>query len=348
MKMKKWLGALVIGAVLLLSLWIVFSSNDPRMVWAALCTLHPGWVAAAFGCWFGFLLLDAVGYCLYYRRHGSPVGLGCALYVTLMGAFYSGVTPGASGGQPMQVYYLKKAGVPVGVGTSGLVVRFALGQLSSVLIVPVIWLIHRDFINAQLMGLRFLVWIGWSIHLLGLLVIAAATFFRPAMQKLADWLVAAGAKLHLVRDPAAAGQKLRTTLDHYHTNLLKAVKHPGELLTQLLLSALSVLSLMLVAVCVYYAFGCSGTPWQQVLAVAYLLYMSAGYNPLPGASGAQEGGFLAFYRGIFAPGQISLAMLVWRLFSYYISLLAGALALAAGSAAASLAGKPAPGSGPDV
>ena len=65
-----------------------------------------------------------------------------------------------------------------------------------------------------------------------------------------------------------------------------------------------------------------------VLFIAYLLYMSAGYNPLPGASGAQEGGFLIFYRGIFAPGQISMAMLVWRFVSYYLSLLAGAGVLA--------------------
>lgn len=336
MNWKKWLGAVIVAAVLLLSVWIVFSSNDPQMVWDTLRALRPGWVAAALGCWLGFLGFDALGYWLYYRRHGHRVGLVYMLYVTLLGAFYSGITPGSSGGQPMQVYHLKKAGVPVGVSTSGLAVRFSLGQLSSVLIVPVVWLIHRDFINVQLAGMRFLVWIGWSIHLLGVLLIAAATFFRPAVQCLADRLVAAGAKLRLVKDPASAAGKLRNVLDNYHTNMLQAVKRPGELLTQLLLSSLSVLSLMLVAVCVYCAFGLSGTSWQQVLAIAYLLYMSASYNPLPGASGAQEGGFLAFYRGIFPPGQNSLAMLVWRLFSYYMSLLAGAAALAAGSVAASL------------
>lgn len=339
MKNKKWLGSIIIAAVLALSVWIVFRSNDPQMVWDTLRSLKPGWVVAAIGCWLGFLLFDAVGYLLYYRRHGHPVRLFYLLYVTLMGAFYSGITPGSSGGQPLQVYHLKKAGVPVGVSTSGLAVRFALGQLSSVLIVPVVWLIHRDFINVQLAGMRFLVWIGWSIHLLGVLLIAAATFFRPWVQRLADRLVAAGAKLRLIKDPAAAAEKLHSVLDNYHTNMLQTVKRPGELLTQLFLSSLSVLSLMLVAVCVYYAFGLSSTSWQQVLAIAYLLYMSASYNPLPGASGAQEGGFLAFYRGIFPPGQNSLAMLVWRLFSYYIGLLVGAAALAVSGAAAAVGKK---------
>lgn len=331
MKDGKWLGLLVIAAVLILSLAIVFSSNDPAVIADTITRLHPGWVLAAVGCWAGFLFFDALGYFCWYRRHGHPVGLGYTLYVTLMGAFYSGITPGSSGGQPMQVYHLKKVGVPVGVSTSGLSVRFAMGQLSSVLIVPVIWLIHREFINRQLYGVRWLVWLGWSIHLLAVLLIASATFFRPQVQQLVDWLVRLGARLRLVKDPDRAADRLRSVLDGYHANMIQTVRHPGELLWQLLLSAVSVASLMAVAVCVYFAFDLQDTPWQQVLAIAYLLYMSAGYNPLPGASGAQEGGFLIFFRGLFAPGQISLAMLIWRFVSYYLSLLIGAAALAVGS-----------------
>ena len=226
---------------------------------------------------------------------------------------------------------MKKAGVPVAVGTAGLSVRFALGQLSSVLIVPVIWLVNRSFIRVQLHGLGWLVWLGWCIHLSAVLLIAAATFFRPQVQRLADGLVRLGTKLRLVADPSATGDKLRGVLEGYHANMIRTVQKPGEMLWQLLLSAISVALLMMVAVCIYFAFGLTGTPWHQVLAVAYLLYMSAGYNPLPGASGTQEGGFLLFYRGIFPSGQISLGMLVWRFVSYYLSLLAGAAALAAGS-----------------
>lgn len=329
MKGRKWLGLLVIAAVLALSLFIVLRSNDPATIAETIAGLHPGWVAAAAGCWFGFLFVDAVGYFCYYRQHGHAISLWYAVYVTLMGTFYSGITPGASGGQPMQVYYLKKAGVPVGTGTSGLSVRFALGQFSSVLIVPLIWLTNRAFIREQLRGVGWLVWLGWAIHLSGVLLIAAATFFRPQVQRLADGLVNLGAKLRLIHHPEKTGDKLRQVLDGYHANMIVTVRRPGEWLLQLLLSTLSVALLMAVAVCVYFAFGQSGSPWWQVLALAYLLYMSAGYNPLPGASGAQEGGFLIFYRGIFAPGQISLAMLVWRFVSYYLSLLVGAAALAA-------------------
>ena len=61
-----------------------------------------------------------------------------------------------------------------------------------------------------------------------------------------------------------------------------------------------------------------------LLAVALLLFVSASYTPLPGASGAQEGGFLLYYRGIFIGGTITVALLVWRFFTYYLFLLTGA------------------------
>ena len=51
--------------------------------------------------------------------------------------------------------------------------------------------------------------------------------------------------------------------------------------------------------------------------------MSASYTPLPGASGAQEGGFLLYFRGIFKDGTIGLALLIWRFFTYYLFLIVG-------------------------
>ena len=74
--------------------------------------------------------------------------------------------------------------------------------------------------------------------------------------------------------------------------------------------------------------GCTGTScWT----VSFLLFVSASYTPLPGASGAQEGGFLIFFAGAFTQGTIGLALLVWRFFSYYLFLLVGALISIVGS-----------------
>jgi hypothetical protein len=108
-------------------------------------------------------------------------------------------------------------------------------------------------------------------------------------------------------------------------SILKMMKYPKRLIGQLVFAGLSLLSLMSIPISVYHAFGLTGVRWYQLMAVSFLLFVSASYTPLPGASGAQEGGFLIFFAGVFTKGTIGLALLVWRFFSYYLFLLIGAL-----------------------
>ena len=74
---------------------------------------------------------------------------------------------------------------------------------------------------------------------------------------------------------------------------------------------------------VYHAFGQHGTHWYQLLTLSCLLYVSASYTPLPGASGAQEGGFVLYFGRIFLNGTIGMALLTWRFFTFYIFLIVG-------------------------
>ena len=99
---------------------------------------------------------------------------------------------------------------------------------------------------------------------------------------------------------------------------------PRQILLQALCSSLSILGLFSAIVFTYYAFKQSGTEWYQVLTLSSLLFVSASYTPLPGASGAQEFGFNRYFQDpVFKGGTIGLAMLVWRFFTYYMFLIVG-------------------------
>ncbi len=319
------MGSLLIVLLMLgITIGIIFSNNDLETVGRTLSSLHPGWMLAALGCWCLFILFDALSFWAYFRRHGHPITLAYACYVSLMGWFYSGITPGSSGGQPMQVFYLSRKQIPVGVSTSAVSIKFVLGQTATVVLVPLIWLMNRPFLSQQLSGVGWLVVIGWVVHLIGVLAVLLVTFCTPLVQKVAKLLVRIGGKLRLIRDEQAMLTRLQHCIDHYQTNVKLAGRSPAEIALQTLLAMLSLFFLQAIAVCIYHAFGLRGTSWWNLLAVAYMLYLGASYNPLPGASGAQEGGFLLFFRGLFPGGQISLAMLMWRFFTYYVQLILGA------------------------
>ena len=144
------------------------------------------------------------------------------------------------------------------------------------------------------------------------------------VQRIAAFFIRLGHRLRLVKDAQVAALRVNTMLDSYHASVLRLSRHPRQILIQLGLSALSVLGLMSVILFVYRAFGEVGTPWHHLLTISFLLFLSASYTPLPGASGAQEGGFLLYYRGLFTQGTAGLALLVWRFMTYYLFLIIGA------------------------
>lgn len=61
-----------------------------------------------------------------------------------------------------------------------------------------------------------------------------------------------------------------------------------------------------------------------VVASAAFILMISSFVPLPGASGGAEGSFYMFFRMFFkASGSVSVAILLWRLFTFYLPIVVG-------------------------
>lgn len=326
---RKLLSSLFILGTLTIVIGLAFSNNDLADAWETLFKLDPLWLGAACMCWLCCLLFDGLSCKNFLRRQHYRIPFMRSLFISAIGYFYSNITPGASGGQPMQVYYMSKSGVPVGVATSCVTIKTVCNQFMLVVIGSVLWAFNRDFVNTQLAGVRWLIIIGWIINFMAIPPVLLITFNRPLLQRILAWLVRLGAKLRIIKNVDAVNLRVVTTLDAYHESILRLGRHPWHIVWQMLLSGMSLLGLMSVVLCVYLAFGGSfaagGVPWYRMLTVSFLLFISTSYTPLPGASGAQEGGFLVFYKGLFPAGTGGLALLVWRFFTYYMFLLVGAV-----------------------
>ena len=324
-KLKKWLSAGFI--VLSLSVVFIIAFSNPEMgnAWDALSRLDWRWTGCLLLCWAAYVGFESLGTFIYLRKQGFAVSLWRTLLSALIGYYYCNITPSSAGGQPMQIYTLRKAGVPVGYGTVAVSLRFICNQFMACLISLVLLLINRDFVYAQLGDAIWFVRVGWVINFASVPVVLLAAFKRVWVQKLAQGLIRFLEKIHLVRDGEAAMARVSEMLDTYHTAMMMLLRSVGRILVQLLCSGASLLGLLGSVVFVYFAFGQSGTSPLRVLTLSALLFISASYTPLPGASGAQEGGFLLYFNGIFKSGTIGLALLVWRFFTYYIFLVIGAL-----------------------
>ena len=326
-KLKKLLSTLFILLSVAAVFCIAFANPELKDAWDALRGLDARWILGLFLCWACYAFFDALGTWFCLRKMGFSLGIGTVLGITLIGFYYSNITPGASGGQPMQVHPMRRAGVPVGNGTTAVTVRLVANQFMVSMLSLVFLLLNRAFILRQLGGAIWFVRVGWVINFAVVPLVLLAAFRRSLIRKLAAGLIGLLAKIRLVRNREAALDRTSAVLDTYHTAVRDLFRSPGQILVQCLCSAAGLLALTGSVVFVYYAFGLSGTPWYRVLALSLLLFVSASYTPLPGASGAQEGGFMYYFNGIFTGGTKGLALLIWRFFTYYLFLFTGVVML---------------------
>ena len=322
-KLKKILSFLFIVLSVTVVLVIAFSNEELTNAWEAISHMNLLWLGGIFLCWLVYTFFDGMNYWCYLKRQGFKISLGRAVNVALIGFYYSNITPSAAGGQPMQVNSMRKAGIPVGYGTMAVTIRFITNQTMISVISLVLFLLNKEFVYSQLSGAFWFVRIGWLINFAAVPLVLLAAFKRNWIQKIAELLIGFLQKIHLVRNREASVSKVTEVLDTYHTALLDLMHSPLQILIQFACSTVSLLGLFGTIVFVYYAFGMSGTPWYHILTLSSLLYISASYTPLPGASGAQEGGFLLYYQGIFKDGTIGLALLIWRFFTFYLYLIVG-------------------------
>jgi hypothetical protein len=322
-KLKKFLSAAFVILSVSIVFIIAFGNTELKDAWAALSRMDWRWIAGLFGCWAVYAGFDSLGTWFYLRREGFKISPFRTLICALIGFYYGNITPSATGGQPMQVNALRKAGIPVGYGTMAASVRFISNQFLICVTGITLLLTNRDFVYSQLGDAVWFVRIGLVCNFAPVPLIIMAAFMRTRMQKIAQAVIGFLFKIHLVRNKDIALARVTETLDDYHTAMKELSRSVGRILLQFLCSAISLAALFSTIVFVYYAFEQSGTPAFRIFTLSALLFVSASYTPLPGASGAQEGGFLLYFKGIFKPDIIGLALLIWRFFTYYLFLIVG-------------------------
>ena len=323
---KKLLNFLLIFGTLGVVLFIGFKDADISEILNAFAQSAPQWIAVCFLCYFLYILFD--GLCIWsqLRYQGCRISIPYAVFISVEGFYYSGITPGASGGQPMQVFYLSKRKVPIGLSTSAIVIKSFCFQFMLFLFDVVLWVWHKDFVDATLGGNRWIFIFGFVYNTF----VVALLLLMAVNKRIVHWLILLciriGTKLHICKDPDASRTKWEDVMETYHSSIQLLIRHPQQLLLQMFLIFCQTF-VFLATTCFVFKALRADMRFDEVLTMSALLFTSAGYTPLPGASGAQEGFFSLFYSPM-VPNQslIFPALLLWRFFTYYLWLIVGAVA----------------------
>lgn len=322
---KRLLNLLIIFIIFVAVLYIGFQGNDPAQILQELKSVPLPWLLSFIVAWLLYMLIETVSLSIQLRMQGFKVPYWRMFRVVIIGNYYSSITPSATGGQPIQVHYLKKSGVPIGISSMVLAVRFFVFQLTLLVLGALFWISNMDFVQQQMQNRLWMIWLGFLFNGISVVAVLSLAINGRVVRFLVYGVINLLEKLRLLRNKEKLVLKTDNAIDNFNQSVKLIRRDPSQLWLQFLITSVQFFAIFSVTLLIYHAFGLQGTSNTEVLTMTALLFIAASYTPLPGASGAQEGGFVLFFRGIFPPSTLFSALLLWRFSTYYTTLILGFL-----------------------
>lgn len=250
-----------------------------------------------------------------------------AFQVHVLSEFTSAVTPAAVGGSALVILFLNKEGVRIGKSTTIMISNLFLDELFFVLVCPVIFIVlpvHEVFDSGSILsvGIQYAFWGIYSVVTFWTLSLYVLLFHRPDLiSRFANWVFQFK---FLRRWEDKINKFSEQLLTASHENSKKPLKF---WLKAFGTTSLSWISRFLVVNALFMAF----TPISNhllIFARQILLWFVMKITPTPGSSGVSEYAFKEYYSDInLGSGPILVITVIWRIISYYMYLIFGALIL---------------------
>ncbi len=300
-------------------------------VWQTIRGIQP--VYLGFAIVTGLFFVSAEGLMIWYLLHALQCGVSpfsCIRY-SFIGFFYSGITPSATGGQPMQLYYMKKAGVKISDSTVVLMAVALAYKLVLVLIGLGILALWYPELCVYLKGYIYLYYLGLFLNtaLVGILL------FVMVSPKCFRGIVTGGERLlmkaHILKPSETRRKKLFDMADSYHEAVVFFLQHKKHIAVVVAFTFVQRFSVFFLTWLIYKGMGLSGYSMGAVMFIQATVYIAVDMLPLPGAQGITELMYKTVFAAIFPGAYLTASMCVTRSINFYLLLLVSAVIAATAS-----------------
>lgn len=305
---------------------LLFSKVDFKEILRTLAHVNITYILIGMTAMSASMLCEAVNIKRSLKKFNEKATLLQCIRYSLSGFFFSAITPAATGGQPMQVYFMHKRKISVSNAMLALLICLATYQFVTVSIAVISLIVKFKFFTATLGKFIWILYIGIGLNIILLLVILIAIFSKKFIFKVLNLIVKIIDRFN--KEKAKKFKKKALIEIEMYKNGADYIKDDKFFIIKTTMIAfMQVVALHSVPFWVSKAFEIPGWNIAKFIAIQSALYISGAALPLPGAVGIGEGGFLIFFKTIFKAEILSSAMILSRFISFYLMILVGAIAV---------------------
>lgn len=314
MKKKYFRNLILFILIILLTFYIILKDQSISKIIDVLSSIDLKYILIAIICMCVYLICEAINIGRTLKALGEKSTFYRNIKYALIGFFFSSVTPAASGGQPMQIYYMNKDKISVANSTLSLLINLTSMQIVTISIAIISLFFNYGYMNSILIGL-FIIGIFLNATALGLLLVS---LFSKRMTKGLINIAIKLLEFFRIKNIEDKKKKLENELSKYQASAKYIKSNKKVILKTLITTYIQFLVYYSISYWVYRSFGLKEYNILQILSMQSVLFATVSGIPSPGAVGVSEGGFLEIFRNVYSDNILNEAMLLNRGVNFYL------------------------------
>lgn len=321
-KGKKILRNIMLFLILMvLTFYIILKDQDVSKIFTLLANVNKRFILIAILCMCIYIICDAINIGRSLKALKEKSTFIKNIKYSLIGFFFSSITPAATGGQPMQVYYMYKDKITVANSTLSLLINLTCVQIVTISMAFFSMIFNYKHLNGVLIGLFIL---GITLNLSALALLLISIFSKRMTNVIINFTIKM-LKFFRVKNIERKKEKIENELSKYQNSANYIKDNKMVILKNLMTTYIQFIAFYSISYWIYCSFGLSQYSILKILTMQSVLYATVSGIPSPGAVGVSEGGYMAIFASIFPENLLDGAMLLTRGVSFYLFVAISAL-----------------------
>lgn len=285
------------------------------------------WVIAGLICLIIYWICEAITLHVPLKRMYKSQNFGNSVKVSMIGQLFNNITPFSSGGQPMQAYELTKTGKRVSDSLSVLMLKFIVTQIALVVTTVIIVFAEFDFFKMLMHDYLWVAILGFGVNIVAIIVAIIAGINKKLITSIVNPIIKLLGKIHIFKQPDEVIDNFDKSMDNFSGQFKVMKSEKLMVLKMFVVAVIQSMSYYSITYMVYKAFGNSEITFLQIIPAQAFLLLIMTFVPTPGSGLGAEGGFYLLFNSIFKKGTINMSILFWRIYTFYLPIIVGALFL---------------------
>ena len=317
-KKKSYLRNFIFFALLIfLTFYIMLKDQDVFGIFNILKSAKIKFVIVGIICMFVFLSLEAFNLGRNLRNLNEKTSPLKNLKYAFIGFFFSSITPAASGGQPMQVYYMHRDNISVANSTLALLINLASMQIVTISFALISVIFNYQYLTPFLI-ICFI--IGLSLNFTALMLLLIGIFSKRMSKGLLNFALKV-MKFFKVKNIDEKRERYEQELQKYQKNAVYIRNNRILMVRTILVTLIQFTFYYSITYWVYRALGFNHYNIMQIITMQSVLFATVSGIPSPGAVGVSEGAFMEIFKKVYPKNMISSAVLLSRGINFYLYVL---------------------------